>query len=149
MIDIEEDSIELLEQIELLSPVYGKLVVEYDNLFDNDPTTAFGVMKRASSLMASYEGLAARANKVLVAQEKNAKFTHARKSCELSNKPTEGERKAAAEESVLLAWEEYTTAISLLKMLEGIVRHLGRIYFDSKSVYEIGNRNLSKGFKYE
>lgn len=149
MDNVAEDILEISKTLEELTPLYKSLVLDYKDLQDNDPTTAFDLMKKASSLLASIDSLVARTSGTAILQEKIAKATHAKKSCAMSIKPTEGERQAAKDEEVLSEWANLSMVVNIQKQLEALARHLNRIYFDTKSIFEIGNKRLSKGFKYE
>lgn len=149
MNDIDGEVRRVCELVAVYSPAYGKLTANYDSMADNDPMTAFGLMKTASNLQASYDTLTGKVTKLVLLQEKYARFIQSKKSCELATKPTEGERQASRSPEVLEEWSTYAMVVSMQKQLEGICRHLNRIYYDSKSVYEIGSRQLNKGFKYE
>ena len=66
--------------------MFDEVRLRYEDLNDTDVLEAFSLMRDSSSLLASYDTLAADAYKMSALLERNAKATEARKSLELSNK---------------------------------------------------------------
>lgn len=115
---------------------FEEIKYRYEGLNDSDVLEAFSLMRDASSLLASYDAMAADAYKLSALTERQAKAVEARKSLELSNKPTDGARKANASDDVLLAWSKYADTVAKQKYVEANARFLSRVYFDAKMVVE-------------
>ena len=116
--------------------MFDEVRLRYGDLNDTDVLEAFSLMRDSSSLLASYDTLAADAYKMSALLERNAKATEARKSLELSNKPTDGARRAASNEEVIKAWKDYVESVTRQKYVEANARFLSRVYFDAKMIVE-------------
>lgn len=119
-----------------LKEQYDDIVFWYADLDDSDASTAFGIMKESSSLQASFERLSADLGKELSDCERVAKATHARLSSSLSNKVNEGDRLATQNEEVLNAWSKVSDIQRSQRYVDATAKHLSRIYFDSKLIFE-------------
>ena len=124
------------QNYDVLIDSFEEVKYRYESLNDSDVLEAFSLMKESSALLASYEQMVADSYKLTAIAERNAKGTEARKSCELSPKPTDGARKAAFNEEVIAAWELFADLYAKQKYMEANARFLGRVYFDSKMVVE-------------
>lgn len=124
---------ELLDQ-------FDEIMSRYAVLTDSDVLEAFSLMRDSSSLLASYDQLVADAYKYSALAERDAKATEARRSLELSPKPTEGARRASADAEVRGAWGRFIDMATKQKYAEANARFLNRVYFDSKMIVENGYR---------
>jgi hypothetical protein len=120
---------ELIEQFEEMKYRYSQLV-------DSDVLEAFSLMRDSSSLLASWEQMSADAYKLTADAERMAKATEAKRSCELSSKPTDGARKAAFDQDVIDAWKRFSELNKQQKYTEANAKFLSRVYFDSKMIVE-------------
>lgn len=108
----------------------------YEELNDSDVLEAFSLMRDSSSLLSSYEQMSADALKLTALTEREAKALEARKSLELSNKVTEGARKALCDPEVNEAYKRLAERVTQQKYIEANARFLSRVYFDSKLIVE-------------
>lgn len=120
---------EILEQFEEIKYRYSQLV-------DSDVLEAFSLMRDSSSLLSNWEQMSADAYKLTADAERMAKATEARRSCELSSKPTDGARKAAFDQEVVDAWGMFSELSKQQKYMEANAKFLSRVYFDSKMIVE-------------
>lgn len=119
-----------------LFELYQELVEWYNELDDSAVGDAFGLMKEASSLQASFESVSAEIGKTISECEITAKATQSRISLESSTKVNDGERKASCNPKVIDGWKQVSYFIRHQKNIDAKARHLARIYYDSKLVYE-------------
>jgi len=126
-----------------MPPVYEELVSQfeeikyrYEQLTDTDVLEAFSLMRDSSSLLASYDTMVAESYKLTALTERQARAVEARKSIELSVKPTEGARRATADEEVVSAWNKYISVATSQKYIEANAKFLSRVYFDAKMITE-------------
>lgn len=127
---------------------YDSVRCGYDHLADNDPSTAWKIMKAASGELEYFESLVAEAEKIVIETEKLAKGTEAQTSYGIdSNHVSKGERQAKFHPDTLRAWNEYAMAVKIKGLLSAQARNLNRIYFDCKTIVEIGN-SKSRGGRY-
>lgn len=108
----------------------------YEELNDSDVLEAFSLMRDSSSLLASYEQMSADALKLTALTERQAKALEARKSLELSNKVSEGAKKALSDPEVIKAYKGLANKLTQQKYIEANARFLSRVYFDAKLVVE-------------
>lgn len=120
---------------ELLA-AFEEIKYRYETMTDSDVLEAFAIMRDSSSLLSSYDQFVADIYKVTALSERDAKATEARRSLELSTKPTEGARRAAADEEVRAAWSRFIDMATKQKYAEANARFLSRVYFDAKMVVE-------------
>lgn len=116
--------------------MFEEIKYRYESLEDTNVLEAFSLMRDSSSLLASYDTMVADAYQMSALLEREAKATEARKSLELSNKPTDGARKATANEEVVNAWNKYIESVTRQKYAEANARFLSRVYFDAKMIVE-------------
>ncbi len=119
-----------------LLELFEELSYRYSSINDTDVLEAFSLMKDSSSLLNNYEQLSADAYEYVANKERWAKATEARRSCELSPKPTDGARKACFDQEVISAWSDYAESVKRQKYIEANAKLLSRIYFDSKMIVE-------------
>lgn len=125
-----------MKNISELKASYDELKIWYDELEDTDASSAFGIMKEASALQASFEYLSADLGKELSDAERTAKATHASVSSSSSTKVNEGDRLASQSIDVLEAWEKVSAIQRSQRYMDATSKHLSRIYFDSKLIFE-------------
>lgn len=125
-----------MKNLSELKASYDELKLWYDDLEDTDASSAFGIMKEASALQASFEFLSADLGKELADAERSAKATHATVSSSLSTKVNEGDRLATKSMEVLEAWEMVSSIQRSQRYIDATSKHLSRIYFDSKLIFE-------------
>ena len=89
-----------------LFELYQELVEWYNELDDSAVGDAFGLMKEASSLQASFESVSAEIGKTISECEITAKATQSRISLESSTKVNDGERKASCNPEVIEGWKK-------------------------------------------
>ena len=119
-----------------LQNLFRGLEYRYSFINDDDVLEAFSLMRESSALLANYEQLSAQAYAIVATYERLAKATEARRSCELSPKPTDGARRACFDEEVIKAWNEYASIVKIQKYIDTNARFLSRMYFDSKMLVE-------------
>ena len=122
---------------------YFQIAEDYDALAENDPVTAYNIMKRASSIKEYLDEQLATFVKEVIVLEKEAKGTEAKVSCELSSKPTDGARKALCDSRVLQAWATYARAVEMRDKLRAMSEFMERVYFDSKACYSRAEGKLT------
>lgn len=132
----------LQQKVTELTDAYDEICEWFNELDDNMVSDAFGLMKEASALQASFESLLADLNKSYIDCERMAKAKQAKVSRESSTKVNEGDRIAASSEDVLKSWEFVSDIQKSARYMEAKARHLSRIYFDSKLIYENACRSL-------
>lgn len=115
---------------------FEEIKFRYENLVDTDVMEAYALMISSSSLLASYEQMNADAIKLVFSNERAAKGTEARVSCELSPKPTDGARRAVFHEDVVKAWDKYAESLRNQKYIDANAKFLSRVYFDTKMIVE-------------
>lgn len=125
-----------MEQYNEVLELFEEIKNRYEFLTDTDVLEAYSLMRDASSLLASYDTLVADAYKLSSLLEREAKATEARKSLELSNKPTDGARRATADPEVVGAWTRHIESVTRQKYAEANARFLSRVYFDAKMIVE-------------
>ena len=123
-----------MKNLSELKASYDELKLWYDGLEDTDASSAFGIMKEASALQASFEFLSADLGKELADAERSAKATHATVSSSLSTKVNEGDRLATKSMEVLEA--RVSSIQRSQRYIDATSKHLSRIYFDSKLIFE-------------
>jgi hypothetical protein len=126
----------LIDHYEKYNELFQEVSARYEAINDSDVEEAFSLMKDSSSLLDSYEQLSADASEYVAVKERYAKATEARRSCELSSKPTDGARKACFDKEVVYAWKDYANTVKTNKYIEANTKFLSRIYFDSKMIVE-------------
>lgn len=127
---------------EELTFLYEELKDWFMDLDESHVEDAYGIMKESSSLQASFEKLSADIGKMLADSEKQAKATHALISRQSSTKVNEGDRIATSSDEVLKAWELVSDLQKTQRYIDSTAKHISRIYFDSKLVYENASRAL-------
>ena len=126
---------------------YRKLLQEYERLESDNFNEAYRILKQATALSDYYGELYAKAKKLLVESEFNFKQVKARVSHGIApTKPTEGERQALFSDEVGEAHKTYTDALYQERTMENITATIDKIYFDSKNIWDKGNKDYrSKG----
>lgn len=125
-----------MENLAKLKEQYEELCSWYISLDDTDASTAFGIMKEASALQAIFERMSADLGKELSDYERGAKAVHATVSSSLSTKVNEGDRLATKSDEVITAWKRVSAIQRSQRYIDASAKHLSRIYFDSKLIFE-------------
>lgn len=133
---------DLQSRVDELTELYDDLAEWFYRLDDALVGDAFGIMKEASALQASYDMLTAEIMRYYAEEERMAKCTQARVSREASDKVNNGDRIAATSKEVLTAWAKVAQIQCMARYVEARAKHLSRIYFDSKLIYENACRTL-------
>ena len=133
-----------MDNYEELLEMINEISCRYSVLTDTDELEAFSIMRDSSILQSNFEEMLADCYKLAADKERMAKATEARRRCELSDKPTNGNRMAAFDPEVIRAWKEYSESIKQTKYVEANAKLLSRIYFDCKMIYEACVRRMSK-----
>jgi len=120
---------------------YSKLKQEYEETFDmDDPVTAFGLMKMASAVAEFLEVQEKKYNRIASELEKRAECIESEVSAANGKSVAEGKRFAATDKKVIDAWNEFFKAVETAGKMSAYARHSLRIYYDSKRVYENGEK---------
>lgn len=120
---------------------YKSLLQRYSRLESENFAEAYYILKEATGLADYYGEELAKAKKLLIQAEFHFKQTKARKSSELAPlKVSEGERLALASEEVKQANDELADATYFERTLENITATIDKIYFDSKNIWDKGNK---------
>lgn len=132
---------------------YQAIKDDYNNHFtDNDPYTAFAILKRSSAEKEYLDTQLAELNKMLFDTEKYAKGVEAKVSHEYrieGKGVSDAEKLAIYHEATRQAWTEYSTIRKVRDEFVAMTNFLERVYFDCKTQYELGMRNLDKRQKYQ
>lgn len=121
---------------------YKSILQRYSKLESENFPEAYYILKEATGLSDYYGEELAKAKKLLIQAEFNFKQVKARKSVELSpNKVSEGERLALASDEVKQANNELAGATYVERTLENITTTIDKIYFDSKNIWDKGNKD--------
>lgn len=126
----------MLNHLSDLNEQYEYVYETFCDLDDSDGSMAFAVAKDASALQASFEKVSADLGKQLMDYERRAKAIQAKVSRESSTKVNEGDRIASQNEEVLAAWGQVAEIHKSQRYVDATAKHLSRIYFDSKLVFE-------------
>jgi len=127
---------------------YFDIKVEYENLKDNDPLSAFALMKKASTNKEYLDSQVALWNKFTIEAEKQAKAIEAEVATEIKKCGRgikEAELEAKSNEKVKNAWDRYFDYIEIRDKLTAQTEFLGRVYFDAKDCWETANEKLLRG----
>lgn len=116
--------------------MFEEIKYRYEVLEDTNVLEAFSLMRDSSSLLSSYDTMVADAYQMSANLERDARALEAKKSLELSNKPTDGARRATADDEVIEAWKRYIEGVTRQKYAEANARFLSRVYFDAKMIVE-------------
>lgn len=120
---------------------YEELKQEYLNLFDvDDPVTAFGLMRKASAVCEYLESQHAKYTRYALEAEKQAEALEAKVSIGNGKSVAEGKRFAEQDPTVVEAWRQYTIAMEKASTINAQARHTLRIYYDTKRVWELGEK---------
>lgn len=120
-------------------------------LTDNDPLSAFALLKRASAEKEYLDTQLAELNKILFDTEKAAKGVEARvaNSFRQDGKGVgDAEKLATYHHDTTSSWSEYSSIRKVRDELSAMSHFLERVYFDCKLIHEIGVRNFDKRQKY-
>ena len=125
--------------------MYNDLFAEYDALQDNDPETAFQLMKQASVLLGTEETKEAELDKYCNKLKTLAEAVEAEKCLDYAGSVAKGEKYAACEDSVMKAWEAYHNAKQMQGETVALIKYLYRVYYDCKELWQQGARTLRQG----
>lgn len=126
----------MLKHLSELNEQYEYVYETFSDLNDSDGSMAFAVAQDASALQASFEKVSADLGKQLMDHERRAKAIQAKVSRESSTKVNEGDRIASQSDEVLSAWEQVAEIQKSQRYVDATAKHLSRIYFDAKLVFE-------------
>lgn len=128
---------------------YDEVVADYKALQDNDPTTAYRVMCNASTLMSFLETSVAEYNKYVGEAKVRAKAIEAQVALASAGSVAKGEKEAQADEAVQNKWFQYYQLQSEYEMRVAKLNYLKRIYYDSKDIWLLGNKLVSRGLLHD
>lgn len=112
---------------------YEEVKKDYPTILDNDPSSAYALMIKASTLMETFDTQIALMYKELAFAEQKAKATTAEKSSEFSNKVAVGDRHTLSDPDCQEAWAMVAEAQYSIRLLEAASKFLNRVYFDMKN----------------
>lgn len=112
---------------------YNEIKKTYPTILDNDPSSAYSLMIKASTLMETFDSQVALLYKELAFAEQKAKATTAEKSSEFSNKVTVGDRHTLSDPDCQEAWAMVAEVQYSIRLLEAASKFLNRVYFDMKN----------------
>ena len=116
---------------------YMILKDEYAELEDNDPNSAYSIMKKASALLEYFETEEAETDKELNIKKTNAESLESQVALKESpNNVSKGEKLASCNNEVMYEWNEYYTAKCTHGRLIAIIKFLWRVYYDSQNVWK-------------
>lgn len=122
-----------------------------NELTDNDPLSAFTLLKKASAEKEYLDTQLSEFNKILFDAEKTAKGIEARvaNSFRQDGKGVgDAEKLAIYHSDTVSSWSDYSTIRKVRDDISAMSHFLERVYFDCKTQYELGLRNLDKRQKY-
>jgi hypothetical protein len=96
------------------------LIEGYKNLQDNDPLTAYSLMKRASALLATQETQEVELDKRLNIVKGLAESIESQVILDAGGSISKGERVAQNSSIVINAWNDYHSAKALHRQIEAI-----------------------------
>lgn len=124
---------------------YLDLKASYESWEDSDINGAFRLSVDSNSLESYYGCQLAEYEKLKLELKKQAESVEAHVSLEADPKsPTNGNRKAKADQRTTDAYGEYCQAVEFTGKLEAIVRFLGNVHWQTKEVYQQMNRKYAK-----
>lgn len=127
---------------------YEDLIEDYRDLQDNDPLTAYTIMKDASAILGTLETKLKKSSAELGRYKTLAEAMENEIAVEaMSNgdSATKAEKVAKAHEDRIHAWNDYHDANKSIGELDALVSYMWRIYYDCKAVWEHGNKVYRMG----
>lgn len=112
---------------------YEEIKELYPTVLDNDPSSAYELMIKASTLMETFDTQVAAMYKELAFAEQKAKALTAEKSSEFSTKVAVGDRHTLSDAECQEAWGAVTEVQYAIRLLEAAIKFLNRVYFDMKN----------------
>lgn len=112
---------------------YEEIKKTYPTVLDNDPSGAYKLMIKASTLMETFDSQIALLYKELAFAEQKAKATTAEKSSEFSTKVAVGDRHTLSDPDCQEAWSMVAEVQYSIRLLEAAGKFLNRVYFDMKN----------------
>lgn len=126
---------------------YNEIVDGYRELQDNDPVTAYELMKRSAIEKEYFDTLVADATKDMIDAERDAKCVEAR-ACDgyrQSGKTVkDAENMASYDSQTVKAWKVYSMCRRVRDSLQAQAGMLERIYFDCKNVFDSAYKKFAK-----
>jgi hypothetical protein len=113
-----------------------KLLEDYETLQDNDPLTAYSLMKRASALLSNYETQAAHLEKWSGKVKTLAQSIESETILNAGGSISKGERMAACSDQVIKGWNSYYSVRERLGKTQAVINNLNRIYWVCQLVWK-------------
>lgn len=112
---------------------YEDIKAMYPTVLDNDPSSAYELMIKASTLMETFDTQVAAMYKELAFAEQKAKATTAEKSSAFSSKVAVGDRHTLSDAECQEVWGAVIDVQYAIRLLEAAIKFLNRVYFDMKN----------------